>query len=294
VAPLEAIRQAAPSTAPPARRTQTAVGLGLAMVGAAGIAASLPVATGTTIVSGLGALGAMLGVMVLGPVLAPPLCRAVGAPLARLAGFTARLARDNLLGNPRRSAATIGALTVGLVLAAGTGVLATSASRSVGAGIQAGSHADLYLEGVLPRVAVTRLAALPEVGAAVALDTGHVRVDAARVGVEGIDPAPAARILDFGVRAGSLQALDRPGGGLLVSARLAATTAGGSAAWSRSGSPRSARPASSRSSGSSPATPCSAPTCCCPSSSWTAPPPSPMARSTTRCCAPPQASPRPP
>jgi putative ABC transport system permease protein len=221
VAPLEAVRQATPATAPPARRTRTAIGVGLAAVGAAGIAASMLVATSTTTLSGLGALAAVLGVMVLGPVLAPPLCRAVGAPLARLAGFTARLARDNLLGDPRRSAATFGALTVGLVLAAGTSVLATSATRSVRAGIQAGSHADLYLEGVLPRSAVARLATLPEVGAALPLNTGHVRVGAARVGVDGIDPTPAARIVDFGVRAGSLQALDRPGGGLLASARLA-------------------------------------------------------------------------
>jgi putative ABC transport system permease protein len=221
VAPLEAIREAAPSTAPPARRTRTVVGLGLAVVGAAGIAASLLVATGTTILSGVGALAAVLGVMVLGPVIAPPLCRAVGAPLARLFGFAARLARANVLGNPRGSAATVGALTVGLVLAAGTSVLATSATRSVRAGIQAGSHADLYLEGLLPRAAVARLAALPEVGAALPLNTAHVRVGAARVGVDGIDPTPAARILDFGVRAGSLQALNRPGDGLLVSARLA-------------------------------------------------------------------------
>jgi putative ABC transport system permease protein len=221
VAPLEAIREAAPSTAPPAGPARAAVGLGLAVVGAAGIAASLLVANRTTILSGLGALAALLSVMVLGPVLAPPLCRAVGAPLARLAGFTARLARDNLLGNPRRSAATIGALTVGLVLAAGTGVLATSATRSVRAGIQAGSHADLYLEGALPRAAVTRLVALPEVDTALPLDTGHVRVGAARVGVDGIDPAPAGRVLDFGIRAGSLQALDQPGGSLLLSARLA-------------------------------------------------------------------------
>jgi putative ABC transport system permease protein len=221
VAPLEAIRQAAPATPPPARRARTAVGLGLALAGGAGIAASLLVADGTTTLSSLGALAAVLGVMVLGPVLAPPLCRAVGAPLARLFGFAARLARDNLLGNPRRTAATMGALAVGLVLAAGTSVLGTSAARSVRAGIQAGSHADLYLEGVLPRAAVARLATLPEVGAAVAVDTGHVRVGGARVDVEGIDPAPAARVLDFGVRAGSLRALDRPGGGLLVSARLA-------------------------------------------------------------------------
>jgi putative ABC transport system permease protein len=221
VAPLEAIRRAAPATPLPAGRARAAVGLGLAAAGAAGIAASLLVAGGTTTLSGLGALGVVLGVMVLGPLLAPPLCRAVGAPLARWFGFAARLARDNLLGNPRRTAATMGALAVGLVLAAGTGVLGASAARSVRAGIQAGSHADLYLEGVLPRAAVARLATLPEVGAAVAVDTGHVRVGGARVDVEGIDPDPAARVLDFGVRAGSLRALDRPGGGLLVSARLA-------------------------------------------------------------------------
>jgi len=221
VAPLEAIRQAAPATPPPAGRARTAVGLGLAAAGAIGIAASLLVAGGTTTLSGLGALAVVLGVMVLGPLLVPPLCRAVGAPLGRRFGFAARLARDNLLGNPRRSASTAGALTVGLVLAAGTSVLGASAARSVGAGIQAGSHADLYLEGVLPRAAVARLAALPEVGAAVAVDTGHVRVGGARVDVEGIDPGPAARVLDFGVRAGSLRALDRPGGGLLASARLA-------------------------------------------------------------------------
>jgi putative ABC transport system permease protein len=221
VAPLEAIRQAAPSTAPPAGRARTAVGLALAVAGAAGIAASLLAAAGTTALSGVGALAAVLGVMALGPVLAPPLCRAVGAPLARLFGFAARLARDNVLGNPRRSAATVGALTVGLVLAAGTSVLGTSAASSVRAGIQAGSHADLYLEGVLPRAAVARLALLPEVGAALPVNTAHVRVGGARVGVDGIDPTPAARVLDFGVRAGSLQALDRPGGGLLLSARLA-------------------------------------------------------------------------
>jgi putative ABC transport system permease protein len=115
----------------------------------------------------------------------------------------------------------MGALTIGLVLAAGTSALGTSAAGSVRAGIQAGSHADLYLEGSLPRAAVARLAALPEVGAALPVNTGHVRVGGARVGVDGIDPATAGRLLDLGVRAGSLQGLDRPGGGLLVSARLA-------------------------------------------------------------------------
>jgi putative ABC transport system permease protein len=71
VAPLEAIREAAPSTPLPAGRARVAVGLGLALAGAAGIAASLAVGTRATILSGLGALAALLGVMALGPVLAP-------------------------------------------------------------------------------------------------------------------------------------------------------------------------------------------------------------------------------
>jgi putative ABC transport system permease protein len=221
VASLEAIREATPSAPLPAARTRTAVGVGLAALGTAGIVASLLAPTWTTL-SGLGALAALLGVMTLGPVLALPVARAVGAPVARLAGIAGRLARHNVLGTPRRSAAMIGALIIGLVLAAGTSVLAASASRSVRAGIQAGSHADLYLQGALPRAAVARLQALPEVGAALPVETGHVRIGDARVGIDGIDPAPAARILDLHLRAGSLQALDRPGGAVLISARLAA------------------------------------------------------------------------
>jgi putative ABC transport system permease protein len=221
VAPLEAIREAAPSAPLPAGRARTAVGVGLAALGTAGIAASLLAPTWTTALSGVGAFAALLGVMILGPMLAPSLARVVGAPPARLAGIAGRLARHNVFGNPRRSAAMIGALTVGMVLAAGTSVLAASASRSVRDGIQAGSHADLYLQGALPRAAVARLQALPEVAAALPVETGHVRIGGARVGIDGIDPAPAARILDLGLRAGSLQALDRPGGAVLISARLA-------------------------------------------------------------------------
>src|SRR6266542_3382749 len=221
VALLQAIREAASSATMPAGRAQTAVGLAVAALGAAAIAAGLALHVQSTVVAGLGALAVLVGLMDLGPVLARLLARVVGLPVTRLAGLAARLGRDNVLRNPRRSAATMGALAVGLVLAAGSGVLAASATRSVNAGIQAASNADLYLEGGLPLPAVARLVALPEVGAALPLDTGHVRVGGARIGMEGVDPMAAARMLKLGIRAGSVRALGRPGGGLLVSARLA-------------------------------------------------------------------------
>ena len=222
VLPLQAIRQAASSPTRPASRTQTAVGLAMAVSGAAAIAAGLALHARSTVVASLGALALLVGLMALGPVLAPLLGRVVGLPVTHLAGLVARLARDNVLRNPRRSAATMGALAVGLILAAGTGVLAASATSSVHAGIQTASNADLYLEGGLPLTAVARLAALPEVGAALPLDTGHVRVGGARIGVDGVDPQAADRVLNLGIRAGSVQALGRPGGGVLISARLAA------------------------------------------------------------------------
>jgi putative ABC transport system permease protein len=59
------------------------------------------------------------------------------------------------------------------------------------------------------------------VDAALPLDTGHVRVMGQRIGIDGVDPVAAARVLELGVHAGSIRALGRPGGGLLVSARLA-------------------------------------------------------------------------
>jgi putative ABC transport system permease protein len=221
VAPLQAIREAASSATRPPSRTQTAVGLVLAGSGAAAIAAGLALQARSTVVASLGALVLLVGLMALGPVLAPLLGRVVGLPVTRLAGLVARLARDNVLRNPRRSAATMGALAVGLTLAAGTGVLAASATSSVHAGIQAASNADLYLEGGLPLSGVARLAALPEVGAALPVDTGHVRVGSARIGLDGVDPQAADRVLNLGIRSGSVRALGRAGGGVLVSARLA-------------------------------------------------------------------------
>jgi putative ABC transport system permease protein len=221
VLPLQAIRAASSSQTRPAGRLQTMIGLAVAAPGAAAITAGLALHARSTVLAGLGALGLLVGLIALGPVLAPLLGRVVGLPMTRLTGFAARLARDNVVRAPRRSAATMGALAVGLTLAAGTGVLAASATRSVHDGIQTASNADLYLEGGLPMAAVTQLAALPEVAAVLPVDTAHVRIGGARVGVDAIDPRVADRVLNLGIRAGSVQALGRPGGGVLVSARLA-------------------------------------------------------------------------
>jgi putative ABC transport system permease protein len=49
-----------------------------------------------------------------------------------------------------------------------------------------------------------------------------VRIGGTRIGVDGVAPQAADRVLNLGIRAGSVRALGRAGGGVLVSARLAA------------------------------------------------------------------------
>ena len=65
---------------------------------------------------GLGALGLFVGIALLAPRLVRPLAAFVGAPSERLAGAAGRLARENAVRNPSRTAATAAALMIGLTL----------------------------------------------------------------------------------------------------------------------------------------------------------------------------------
>jgi putative ABC transport system permease protein len=68
------------------------------------------------LVVGAGALLVFFGVSVLGRTVSLPLSRAVGAPLPRLRGVTGKLARQNAMRNPKRTAASASALMIGVGL----------------------------------------------------------------------------------------------------------------------------------------------------------------------------------
>ncbi len=77
--------------------------------------------------SGLMALGAIaifIGVALLSNRLVPPIASAIGWPLERLRGVTGRLARENAVRNPSRTAVTAAALMIGLALVTFVTVLA--------------------------------------------------------------------------------------------------------------------------------------------------------------------------
>ncbi|MDG4859189.1 ABC transporter permease [Streptomyces sp. T-3] len=104
-----------------------------ALFSGAGIAAVLAGASkgmdGKEIV-GLGAALLVIGVFVLTPLLSRPII-AAASPLLKLFGISGKLARQNSVRNPRRTAATASALMIGLTLITGMTVIAGSVQKSI-------------------------------------------------------------------------------------------------------------------------------------------------------------------
>jgi putative ABC transport system permease protein len=134
VPPVAAMRAEFATTSAGSLRRRTRIGVALLVVGLVltglGLAASGAGAAASFI--GLGLLGSGAGVLLLSPVLARwiigPLGRLVGRPF----GPVGQLARTNAVRNPRRTAATAFALTLGLLLVSGIAVIGASVKTSVG------------------------------------------------------------------------------------------------------------------------------------------------------------------
>ncbi|MGW3203081.1 ABC transporter permease [Streptomyces sp. NPDC001135] len=79
---------------------------------------------------GIGAVLLITGVFILTPLLSRPLIAATG-PLMRAFGVSGKLARQNSVRNPRRTAATASALMIGLTLITGMTVMAGSLQTAI-------------------------------------------------------------------------------------------------------------------------------------------------------------------
>ncbi|WP_245993113.1 FtsX-like permease family protein [Xylanimonas allomyrinae] len=119
-------------------------------------------------VLGVGAGLLLLGVLVGSPAVARGVLRVLGAPAAWLLRPFGGLARGNVTRNPRRTAATAGALLIGMALVACTGVIAASTEASVSTVVHTELRAPLLVDSAtmqLPADAVPAVRAVPGVGA---------------------------------------------------------------------------------------------------------------------------------
>lgn len=169
-------------------------------------------------VMGLGAALTLLGVIVASPLVTRPVVRVVALPFVALMGSVGRLARENSLRNPRRTAVTATALMIGLALMAGLSVVAESSKASVSDLVESQLKADFVLNGggaaAFPGAVAEQVADLDGVESVAGIGGEPVRVGDDQI----FAIAGESRAIDdnvvLNVTSGSLTALD--GGKILI------------------------------------------------------------------------------
>jgi len=208
VPPISAVREGSSATTAAGPERGPARGLIVTGLSLASIAAGLfgGVALALTLV--LGVFGLFIGIAMLAPRLVKPLAAITGFASARFGGEAGRLARDNALRNPGRTASTAAALMIGLALVT---VVAT-----LGASLQ-GSSDKAVREQVKADYVVTALegggsfpGASDQAIAGAAKTSSPVRQDL-EAGVTGIDAATIDHFYNFKWKSGSLRGLENGG-----------------------------------------------------------------------------------
>ena len=206
IAPISAVREGGMAVKRQSRKTLVfgLVVTGLSVFGLVYGTLGEGVSTGVRIlgIAG-GAFGIFIGLAAVAPRLVRPLAHVVGLPSARLGGAAGRLAQENAVRNPGRTASTAAALMIGLTLVSfvavfGKGLLASDESalrKQLGT-----SHVITSQSGW---DSVPLGAGEAAAGAAGVTLSSSIRGDQAQVvgdgerAVSGVDPATIARAYKF-------------------------------------------------------------------------------------------------
>ena len=155
----------------------------------------------------LGCLVLLLGVAMISPALVTLIASIVGCPAHRLAGAAGRLAHENTVRNPARTAVTAAALMIFLALVTFVTVLGQGMRNSVTDGVDRVVSADYVLtaddDGSLPAVVGADLAGRLRGGTVSSVRQDSARALGSDVSVNGLDPATAAEVLRLDWDAGS-------------------------------------------------------------------------------------------
>ncbi|MEV0979376.1 FtsX-like permease family protein [Streptomyces sp. NPDC049915] len=219
-APLAALRETAVDTSG-ASRPRALAGAGLIVLAAAATLTGVLLAPSVWL-AGAGAVLALAAFVVLGPVAAGIAVRLLGSPLDRLRGVTGALARRNALRSPKRTAATAGAMMIGVAVVSLFTVFGASLKATMDQTVSRSFAGDVAVStpsfgaggsGLSPKLAPA-IARLPEVDTAVGLGRGVAQVDGEGRALTVTDPAALARTFDLGTVRGDLR--DLGGDGIAV------------------------------------------------------------------------------
>ncbi|MFF7023786.1 ABC transporter permease [Streptomyces klenkii] len=159
---------------------------------------------------GLGAAVVMIGVFVLTPLLSRPVI-AAAAPVMRLFGISGKLARQNAVRNPRRTAATASALMIGLTLITGLTVIAGSVQQAIDKMATGSLKAD-YVVSMASMTSLStdvekKLAGHPDVTATSPLRTSPARIGGEHQSLTGVNGAAIGELTRLEFTAGGIAGL---------------------------------------------------------------------------------------
>ena len=210
IAPIAALRASAVESRQLGKRT--AIGAAIAVVGAGVLMFGLFAQGGIQAV-GLGVFALFIGVAVLGPVIAGPVGRLLGAPLPRWRGMPGTLARENAVRNPRRTASTAAALMIGVALVGLITIFASSLKASISGQIDTAFRGDLVVVGnagpgssFSPAMA-DRIAKVPGVAVANPLRFGGFEIGGKGEFLLASRPGELDKVFDLAPKAGDLSTL---------------------------------------------------------------------------------------
>ena len=159
-----------------------------------------------------GAAALVVGALVFAPVATRPVVRVVAAPFIWISGTVGRLARENALRVPRRTATTASALMIGLALISGVSVVAESMRASVSDLIEQQLTADLVLNGgngIFPPTVTQAVAKMPGVQSVAPIGWVQLQVGKDQLGGSAGTGTGIGDNVKLRVTSGALSALDQ-------------------------------------------------------------------------------------
>ncbi|MFE9257060.1 ABC transporter permease [Streptomyces sp. NPDC006879] len=192
---------------------RNSIGAVLTLLGLGGVLAGAVIGSDGRMLIGAGAFFALLGVIVLIPMLSRPVIALVRPLLTRVFGVAGKLSAQNAVRNPRRTGVTAASLAIGLTLVTGLTVLGVTVGQAVDRMTTDNIKADYMLamasgdsldKSVAPAVART-----PGVTAVSAIQSDYVKIGGNFRSASGVTPGAIDQVIAMDVTSGSTASLSQ-------------------------------------------------------------------------------------
>ncbi len=218
VTPMAALREAELQDSKKRGRVTTVVAIGLGLLGLAGMLVGLfggieDSGSAAGLLGG-GAALILFGVSLFSPRLVRPLASLTGRPLEKFRGLTGRLARENAMRKPGRTASTAAALMIGLALVVFVTTFAAGINSSIAKTIDEDFRGQIVLQNTdgfspIPREAIDRARQIDGVSTVSAITnaTGQLPNGGDTIQLSAVDPRTLGQVLSLDFKSGGPGAL---------------------------------------------------------------------------------------